>query len=236
MKTIQVLYERSPMKESLFARSMVLINSLFFNLKCFELKLALKVPIYVPFGTRIRGAYKGCIEIDSPYFYRGMIQLGKCEGAIGAFPFGVAELYFESNGKIIFTGKADIARGMSIAVHENGTIVFGEDFKANQNLMILCKKNITFGNHVLCGWNVTFRDHDGHEIYDNSKVLLNPDKEILVGSDVWIGANANLYKGAVIGDGSIIGGNSLVTGVVPDQSVVAGSPAKVIKQNITWQR
>lgn len=56
------------------------------------------------------------------------------------------------------------------------------------------------------------------------------DKEITIGNDVWIGSNVVLAGGIEISDGSIVAGNSIITKSVPPYSVVAGNPAKLIKQ------
>ena len=53
--------------------------------------------------------------------------------------------------------------------------------------------------------------------------------DTVVGNDVWIGQNVTVMPGVHIGDGSIIAANSVVTKDVPDNAVVVGVPAKVIK-------
>ncbi len=63
------------------------------------------------------------------------------------------------------------------------------------------------------------------EIIDNHKF----DKELVIGSDVWIGCNATILRGCTIGDGAIIGANSLVNKDVPPYAIVAGCPAQIIK-------
>lgn len=54
--------------------------------------------------------------------------------------------------------------------------------------------------------------------------------DIVVGNDVWIGFEALIMAGVTIGDGAIIGARSVVTKDVPPYTIVAGSPARVIKQ------
>jgi len=56
-----------------------------------------------------------------------------------------------------------------------------------------------------------------------------------VGNDVWIGANVFLKSGVVIGDGAIIGAGAVVTGDVPPYSIVAGSPARIIRYRFPEQ-
>ena len=51
----------------------------------------------------------------------------------------------------------------------------------------------------------------------------------IVGNDVWIGENAFVYSGVVIGDGAVVAGNAVVTKNVPPYAIVAGNPARVVK-------
>jgi acetyltransferase-like isoleucine patch superfamily enzyme len=85
---------------------------------------------------------------------------------------------------------------------------------------------------------ITFADKNYFEDYKN----------IEIGNDVWIGANAIILDGIKIHDGSIIAANSVVTKNVPPYAIVAGSPAKIVKyrfnedeiqyllQNKWWER
>lgn len=55
-------------------------------------------------------------------------------------------------------------------------------------------------------------------------------KNTIIGHDVWIGHNATIMPGVTIGSGAIIGSNALVTKDVPDYSIVAGNPGKIIRK------
>ena len=61
-----------------------------------------------------------------------------------------------------------------------------------------------------------------------------PDREkiAVIGNDVWIGARAIIMPGVKIGDGAVIGASAVVTKDVPQNAVVGGVPAKVIKQRV----
>ena len=64
---------------------------------------------------------------------------------------------------------------------------------------------------------------------------INLSKDIIIGDHVWIGQQVVILKGSNIGAQSIIGTRSLVTGKQFEKGVViAGSPAKVMKENVTW--
>lgn len=78
------------------------------------------------------------------------------------------------------------------------------------------------------------RDNDGgkHRIlsenYENSK-------PIVINNHVWIGENSVILKGVTIGEGAVIAASSVVTKDIPPHCIAAGSPAKVIKENIDWE-
>lgn len=93
---------------------------------------------------------------------------------------------------------------------------------------------IEIGEGAIIGANVKIMDNDFHPIdpvgraeNDLSKVVAKPVK---IGKNVFIGCNSLILKGVTIGDNSVIGAGSVVAKDVPSNSVVAGNPAKVIKE------
>lgn len=122
---------------------------------------------------------------------------------------------------------------------------------------IISRYRIRIGERFLSSWNVFIQDYDPHPTApDLRKVQVDnminsfrpwfdgpqrgqtptgdwdfPGEEILIGNDVWVGAGATILKGAKIGSGSIIATGSVVLkGEYPERSLLAGNPAKVIKQ------
>jgi acetyltransferase-like isoleucine patch superfamily enzyme len=76
-----------------------------------------------------------------------------------------------------------------------------------------------------------------HPIIDlESKQRINYGRSIEIGDHVWIGAQAQILKGAKIGSGSIIGTRAVVTGAIPENCIAVGVPAKVIRHNVSWDR
>jgi acetyltransferase-like isoleucine patch superfamily enzyme len=89
---------------------------------------------------------------------------------------------------------------------------------------------ITIGNDVTITQGVTFHNHDGGVgIFRKKYPGINVFKPITVGNNVFIGSNSTLMPGIAIGNNVVIGASSVVTRDIPDNSVVAGVPAKFIR-------
>lgn len=109
-------------------------------------------------------------------------------------------------------------------------------------------KNIRVGNNVFINFGCTFMDRGGITIGDNAFIAphvslitenhgLPADKRrtliskpIVIGNNVWIGANAIVLPDVTVGDNAVIGAGAVVTHDVPANAVVAGNPAKIIKE------
>ncbi len=107
--------------------------------------------------------------------------------------------------------------------------------------------NITLGKRVFINSGCCFQDQGGIEIGDDVLIgqqvviaTLNHDLHparrgnmlpapVKIGNKVWIGAHATILPGVTIGDGAVVGAGAVVTKDVPENAVVAGVPAKIIK-------
>jgi acetyltransferase-like isoleucine patch superfamily enzyme len=91
---------------------------------------------------------------------------------------------------------------------------------------------VTIGNHVNLaqGITVTALNHN----FENSDSRIDEQgvstKPVTIGNDIWIGTNAVILPGVTIGDHSVVAAGAVVTKDVPPHSLVAGVPAKIIKQ------
>jgi acetyltransferase-like isoleucine patch superfamily enzyme len=110
----------------------------------------------------------------------------------------------------------------------------GKNIKVGKNVFInaCCKfqdqGGIEVGNGVLIGHNVTLAtlNHDERPLF---RQYIYP-KPIKIGDNVWIGSNATILQGVTIGNGAIIGANAVVTHDVPENAIVAGVPAKILRK------
>lgn len=84
---------------------------------------------------------------------------------------------------------------------------------------------------------VEIRTGDSHCIIDNNTgKKINPAKNVILQSHVWVGAHVKILKGVTISSNSVIGTSSVVTNDIPGNCIAAGIPAKVIKTGINWKR
>jgi acetyltransferase-like isoleucine patch superfamily enzyme len=109
----------------------------------------------------------------------------------------------------------------------------GSDVHIGSNVIIGCIHQVIIEDHVLMADRVFISDHI-HD-FQNTKVPvldqpLRSKGSILIKTGSYIGVNAVILPGVQIGKNAVIGASSVVTKSVPDYSVVAGVPAKIIKK------
>lgn len=90
---------------------------------------------------------------------------------------------------------------------------------------------IEIGDNTLISWDCCIMDRDYHK-FDGDVEIKRPVK---IGNKVWIGCNCLIMKGVTIGNGAVIAAGSVVTRDVPDGALVGGNPARIIRENVTWQ-
>lgn len=73
-------------------------------------------------------------------------------------------------------------------------------------------------------------DHNGHGIKADERNLPGTVREIEIGDNVWLGNNGAILPGTLIGKNSIVGANSVVKGSFPENVIIQGNPAKIIKK------
>lgn len=95
--------------------------------------------------------------------------------------------------------------------------------------------NVTIGKHVMMGPEcyIYTRNH----CFDRIDITMDQqgfsmEKPVIIEDDVWIGSRVTILPGVIIGKGSVVGAAAVVTKNVPPFSVVAGNPAKVVKNRM----
>lgn len=144
--------------------------------------------------------------------------------------------FFLANEAILKVDAFDVYAGCRINVNQGAKLTLGSGYM-NFDCVIDCFSSITIGHDVVISERVAIRDSDNHYIIlagggmaDNQCVT----KPIVINDHVWIGLNVIVLKGVTIGEGAIVAAGSVVNKDVPPHCMVAGVPAKVIKNNVSW--
>lgn len=111
------------------------------------------------------------------------------------------------------------------------------------NSTIVIASRVEIGDDVLVAWGCTIVDHDSHALrfsdrkddvtnwHDGKKDWSHVEiRPVTIRDKVWIGLNAIILKGVMVGEGSIVAAGSVVTHDVPPYVVVAGNPARVVRE------
>lgn len=141
-----------------------------------------------------------------------------------------AGLVIKSDGTFKAGKNVKLSVGAHVHVSNHAVVEIGTGTFLSYNSQIVSRKKISIGENCAIGWNVTILDSQLHHLEH-----IPYAEAVIIGSRVWIGHNVSILQGTHIGDGAIIGANSTVTKSIPPNCLAVGSPAKVIRENISWQ-
>jgi len=150
---------------------------------------------------------------DGPVFFGRGLQLQA--GRTGRIEFG----------RFVWVGD-----GTKIRCHE-GLVEIGQKTVFGQECTISAYQRVAIGEQCVIADRAMFIDFD-HAVVDVERPIRLQGiykRDVVVGSNVWIGYGACILRGVTVGDNAIIGTNSVVTRDVPANAVVGGVPAKVLR-------
>ena len=152
-------------------------------------------------------------------FNSGRVRIG--------FPLSLrrgAGLRTYEGGRIRIKGNVQIDR-MTLLSATKGSIEVGRNVYINRNCSLICHEKIVIGNGVTMGQNVVIVDHD-HDILRSGHFVSKP---IIIGKNVWIGANCTILKGVTVGDNAVIAAGAVVTKDVPPDHIYISKHETVLK-------
>lgn len=133
----------------------------------------------------------------------------------GAYLHGFANLI--TDGARLIVGPGTTMVQGSLQLHEPLTLSIGEDCMISSQVYVSVS--------------------DIHAIHDRrTGARINPGASVDIGDHVWLGLRTMVMKGARIGSGSITAAGAIVSGEVPANAIVAGAPARVLRQGVSWTR
>ena len=140
----------------------------------------------------------------------------------------------------VLIDKNVIANGLHIWCEDkNSRVIIGKDTTFHGQIKLSCIEGteISIGDDCMFSSNIDIVTGDSHSIIDLSRNRINPSKNIVIEDHVWIGQKNTILKGAYISKNSIVGAGSVVSKQFEkDNVIIAGVPARVIKEDINWDR
>ena len=168
---------------------------------------------------RYLSTYGRRLKLDGLAFiaHRVVIQIGK-------------------NGRVELGRWSWIGHGTKIRCHE-GVVSIGAKTVLGQECTISAYQHVSIGRECVIADRVMLIDFDHGIVEVERPIRLQGiyKRDVDVGSNCWIGYGACVLRGVAVGDNCVVGTNSVVTRDVPDNAIVGGVPAKVIRMRDTPQ-
>lgn len=189
--------------------------------------------IYLPFkiwhkaGIKIRSGAE--IKLGS------RITLGnpdKSAPIVSRLPINI---YFGKNSKVTIGHSVSVGPGVNIIVKDKAILTIGNSTYFTSDMHLEVVNSVEIGNDCAISWGVTIIDDDHHQLVSGNEKKESNTNAVCIGNKVWVGCNVTILKNTFIGNNSVIAAGSVVKGNFPDNSLIAGNPAKIVKQNIDWK-
>lgn len=140
-------------------------------------------------------------------------------------------------GIIIFTGEVRFGVGFSLRVEKKGVLKMGNNIFMNYNTKLICYDYIVIGDDCNIAWDVQILDTDLHFIKNTQDNSIFPrTSPVEIGRNNWIGNRVSILKGSHTSDYCIIASGSIVNSksISVENSIIAGTPAKIVKDNFVY--
>jgi acetyltransferase-like isoleucine patch superfamily enzyme len=134
-----------------------------------------------------------------------------------------------SSNAILSLNGCTIGRGVKLSVGSSANLSIADNSYITDGSRISAQKSITIGQNCAISFGVTIIDDDGHGFG-----LPPYSAPIVIEDNVWIGCNVTILKGVTIGEGSVVAAGAVVTKSCQPHSLIAGVPARVIKEGVSW--
>lgn len=160
---------------------------------------------------------------------------------------------------ILFKKNVTIENNVTIDGYAKNKLIFGDNVKIGAYSLVTCTSHLSkygegltignnsafgrftefgaaggieIGNDVIAGSYISFHS-ENHNFSDTSKLIREQgviSQGIKIGNNVWIGAKVTFLDGSTIGDNCVVAAGAVVYGIFPNNVVIGGIPAKILKE------
>lgn len=146
-------------------------------------------------------------------------------------------IHFLGNGSRVEISSCVSVEQLNIVCGENASVRIDTGTEIEGLTIYGTGGEISIGKDCLISYQVIIRNHDVHHIFDrNTGKRINYPGNIQIGDHVWIGYGATLLGNASIGANSVVGTMAVTSSIFPKEVVIAGSPAKIIREHVCWSK
>ncbi len=161
----------------------------------------------------------------------GRVRMGDAPTYVGYVARGLASVIeLGEDARLRFEGDARIGDGTMILLGPRARVTIGDRTYFDGDSRVICTTSVSIGARCAIAWGVLLMDADFHGLEGRA----SGDAPLRIGEHVWIGAGAMVLKGVTVGDGAVIAAGAVVTRDVPAGALVAGNPARVAREDVTW--
>jgi acetyltransferase-like isoleucine patch superfamily enzyme len=158
-------------------------------------------------------------RVNADWQLRRCVSVGAQATVLGRPTVDASDMIVGDHFKIWSTHKRTLVTGW-------GKLRIGDRVFLNNGVFLACCKEITIGDDVAIANEVYITDSDSHGV-EGRPVREAP---VRIGNGAWIGARAIILPGVTVGSRALVAAGAVVTRDVPDDTLVAGNPARVIRE------
>ena len=205
-------------------------RSLWLNLRLLPFHQAKRLPLLISHRTQIRNL-NGTIVIDSQHLRAGLIKIGFA--TYQGSRFHRDRTMVDLRGTLTVKGECSFGAGCSVEVAQGAALTLGDKFHLGPNSLLICHKEMVFGERNRFSWNCTLMDSDQHPLVDSEGRTVNPDRAIITGNNVWVGCHTIVTKGVSLPDDTTVSAGARLAGhYLEPMTVLACNPAVVVRKGV----
>ncbi len=150
-----------------------------------------------------------------------LFNLRNFRGPLLCLASPLSEITMDSKTHLVIGRNFKIRSGAKVRVRKGARCIIGNNVFMNSNSTITCHEQIEIGDDVQLSPNVQIYDHDhDYSAAGGIKAEKFKTSPVIIGNNVWIGANTIILRGSEIGDNCVIGASCVIKGIYKDNTIV----------------